>query len=791
MKALSVAALVGITFVFSVCFFSICAVAAPGDEHWDAQFGWPGPGGDNYAVTTHNGRIYVSGLGATGTNVSLEVWDGTQWLAMGQFYGSGETAIFSLAFVGNTLYAGGTFTNVNGVAATGLAKWNGSSWSSIGFNGTAYALAVDGNNLYVGGNFTNAAGVAMQNIGRWDGNAWNALGSGLGTNFDAVLALVASNGIVYAGGTFTNAGSEPVSSVARWDGANWMALGAGLSSTVFSLALNGTNLYAGGLFGNSGVARWNGIGWSNLGSGFNGRVQSVAVLNNLVCATGSFTSIGGVSASGFAAWNGSVWAAAGSGLSSGGVRLYATGTNVYVGGNFLTAGSIIANGLALWDGTNWSSVGTPGRMNGVSFIVRAIAAKGTNVYAGGSFTIAGQTTANYIARFDGKHWHPLGTGITGSSTPNVSTPTISAIAIDGDNVYVGGSFTSAGGVGVNNIARWDGTNWHGMGNPGGLVYSITVRTDGVYAAGSAEGLSGYADPFFLRWDGTNWQDALNFNITNTLSLFYLNDSVPGMDAAAFQGANVFVGGHFSISQDDPSVPPPNEIYTNCNNILRFDGTYANIVGTGLDSNVVAMAVIGTNLYVGGPFANAGGVAANHIAKWDGNGWSDVGGGVVGNGSVYTLAAAGHNLYVGGSFTNMGGVEAHNIAKWDGTNWSALGSGVIYIHTAGAAYAIAPSGSDIYVGGTFRTAGDKASYFIGRWNDQMNFDVPQLINPAILPGHQFQARIFGISGMTNIVEASTNLTSWTPILTNTDGIYDFTDPSTSDYPERFYRAVLGP
>jgi len=57
--------------------------------------------------------------------------------------------------------------------------------------------------------------------------------------------------------------------------------------------------------------------------------------------------------------------------------------------------------------------------------------------------------------------------------------------------------------------------------------------------------------------------------------------------------------------------------------------------------------------------------------------------------------------------------------------------------------------------------------------------------------QFRLRLLGFSGETNIVVASTNLTTWTPILTNTAGIYDFTDPDSASYRARFYRAVLGP
>ncbi|MGZ4964512.1 MAG: hypothetical protein ACXWC8_18300, partial [Limisphaerales bacterium] len=378
-----------------------------GDEHWDPQFGLPGPGGNNYAVVSHNDRLYVSGLAST-TNVALMLWDGAQWSAMSQFYGSsGSTAVYDLAFVGDTLYAGGSFTNVDGVAANGLAKWDGTNWSNVGFKGTAYSLAVDGSDLYVGGGFkTNLAGLALTNVARWDGANWSALGNGVGsTNISIVYCVAASNGVVYAGGVFSNAGPVVVTNVARWDGSSWSPLGPGLNSIVYSLALKGTDVYAGG----TGVAQWNGSSWSSLGSSFSG-VQSVAVWGNLVCAGGSFTSVGALSAAHFAVWNGSAWTAAAGGVSLNVNKIIPTATKVYAAGSFALANGIEANGLAAWDGTNWSAIGTDQRNKGLSSQVNAIANDGTNIYVGGFFSGAGGVPASYVARFDGTNWHALGSG---------------------------------------------------------------------------------------------------------------------------------------------------------------------------------------------------------------------------------------------------------------------------------------------------------------------------------------------------------------------------------------------
>lgn len=130
--------------------------------------------------------------------------------------------------------------------------------------------------------------------------------------------------------------------------------------------------------------------------------------------------------------------------------------------------------------------------------------------------------------------------------------------------------------------------------------------------------------------------------------------------------------------------------------------------------VNALAFMGTNLYAGGNFTNIGGVAANFFAKWDGSNWSAGGGGVFSThpyaGGVSALATIGTNLYVGGFFTNAGGVAVNNIAKWDGSNWSALGSGI-----NGQVNALAVSGTNLYVGGGFTSAGGVAVNGIAQWN----------------------------------------------------------------------------
>src|SRR5208283_602532 len=98
-----------------------------------------------------------------------------------------------------------------------------------------------------------------------------------------------------------------------------------------------------------------------------------------------------------------------------------------------------------------------------------------NLYAGGTFTTAGGTIANNVAQWNGSAWSALGSGLAGGGYwgvepgigPEVATGQnagVNALAFDTNgNLYAGGDFTVAGGVGVNDIAQWDGSAWSALG----------------------------------------------------------------------------------------------------------------------------------------------------------------------------------------------------------------------------------------------------------------------------------------------------------------------------------------
>jgi hypothetical protein len=132
------------------------------------------------------------------------------------------------------------------------------------------------------------------------------------------------------------------------------------------------------------------------------------------------------------------------------------------------------------------------------------------------------------------------------------------------------------------------------------------------------------------------------------------------------------------------------------------------LGSGLDNFVRALIIYNNELIVGGAFTSAGGISANHIAKWNGNNWSSIGN--INPGDVWDFAIYNGNLIVGGQFTTAGGISANNIVQWNGNTWTTLGSGTNTTVTALGVF-----DGFLVASGNFSTAGGVSAPRIARWN----------------------------------------------------------------------------
>ncbi len=344
------------------------------------------------------------------------------------------------------------------------------------------------------------------------------------------------------------------------------------ASRTFNLT-NTTYLYiaggattAGGISANY-IAQWNGASWSPLGVGASAMITDIAFdpAGNLY-VVGAFGIIGGLSSNRVGKWNGISW----SNLSGGGINNAAPtrvtwdipSSSLYVTGDFSSVGSpsTTANGVAKWNGSTWSALGTglsgSGGWSGLGIVSDGVG----NIYTSGQLVnSAGGVSVNNVAKWNGSTWSALGAGLSGEAN------SVATIALNGTDLYATGSFNTSGVTTVRRVGMWNGSAWTQIGN----------------------GVS----------DSNHWVNDIDF--------------------------------------------------------------------------------IGTSIYIVGAFSRVNGAStlANKIAVWNGATWSALGANPVFNNNIIGITHdTSNNIYIAGRFTTIGSLTVNKVAMWNGSTWSALGSG---------------------------------------------------------------------------------------------------------------------
>ncbi len=289
-----------------------------------------------------------------------------------------------------------------------------------------------------------------------------------------------------------------------------------------------------------------------------------------------------------------------------------SGSNVYLGGDFTSAGGTTRNGAA--------AVGTDGDLDlgwdpDLSGAVYAIAVSDSTVYLGGDFDEVGDTERNYLAAVetDGTltDWDPDPDG------------DVFAIGVSGSTVYLGGDFSWVGGTPRNRAAA--------------------VRTGSRTAPEEGTCLDNYNTADCL----TDWDPDLSDYVF----------------AIGVSGSNVYLGGDFSwvggiarnraaaVRTGSRTAPEEGTCLDNYNTADCLTAWNPD-----LDDGVNAIAVSGSNVYLGGYFttANDGATARNRAAavdattgvatSWDPNL----------NNDVRAIGVSADTVYLGGYFTTVDG-----------------------------------------------------------------------------------------------------------------------------------------
>ncbi|MFI4855002.1 MAG: hypothetical protein ACIAQF_08520, partial [Phycisphaerales bacterium JB065] len=302
---------------------------------------------------------------------------------------------------------------------------------------------------------------------------------------------------------------------------------------------------------------------------------------------------------------------------------------------------------------------------------------GPALYIGGDFpSFNGIAGTQGIARWDGEHWSSVGGGMAPGGR-------VEAFAVYDDGtgpaLYVGGTFTDAGGVAnTSTIAKWDGANWspaQTVASLNGTVYDLEVAT-----LDEAEGPRLYAGGYL---SGTTAVSKLNLSTGVWQTVGGTNNGGYVLDLQQYtENGNpyLYAAGSFTTMNNSSG-----------SNIARYNGTAWNTGGTGTNQFGVVHKMhvhndgTGPSLYAGGLFTTIGGIPASKIAKRTPTGWQSLAGGIGGPQPCPTCQVVcwamatfddgtGPALYVAGNFSQVDGQSIYRFAKWDGATWSAVGTG---------------------------------------------------------------------------------------------------------------------
>lgn len=306
--------------------------------------------------------------------------------------------------------------------------------------------------LYIGGNFTQVGDSTRNRIACID-----STGKVTACNPNAdgqVWTLSVLGNKVYAGGNFTNIGGVNRMRIAALDvntgnATSWSPNAQGI---IYTLVVSGNTVYTGGNSNNKLVAfditTGNKTSWN---PNPDGDVYTLAIAGNTIYAGGAFATIGGQTRKYIAALDTSIgnvtsWNPI---LNRTVKTLTISGNRVYVGGEFDRVGNpkITRNGMVALDtNTGIATVWDADVTN--SNTTYTLAVSGNKVYAGGTFTSIGWNyfyTRNRIAAFD------IDSGFVTSFNPNANN-SVYVILLSGDRLYVGGQFSAIDGQNKNNFA---------------------------------------------------------------------------------------------------------------------------------------------------------------------------------------------------------------------------------------------------------------------------------------------------------------------------------------------------
>lgn len=625
------------------------------------------------------------------------------------------------------------FCTANAAAQSG---WQ-TGFGNPGPNFDVSAIGGDASSIYIAGNFTQVGSIAAQGVARWDraGQYWEAMGAGLPLR-DAWELAIDGQGHVYA--------RSSLLSLATWDGTAWQgvpevqahdlqayggtafALGTlaradttfvGLlqatatgwepyldslppSASLLAISQDGDVYVAGDFFAGTDsaatLAHWGANRWQFLDSVFerdrnlSPRITDLVAQNDTLFVAGSFDRIEGVEAAGLAYWHEGTWQQMGAQPPSASHYLAAT-----------ASGTLYTNGepghVYRWRGQAWDTLAAPTTKD-----TWTLAAVGDTLFLGMATAVPVSTEGfrvrqEHLLGFDGATWFRLGDDAQGLDA------TVTATAEYQGRIYASGHFHFAG-TQTARIAYWADKRWQPVAadfEKEADIRALCFTNDGTLYVGGNFHLYAEADTIsdVARWDGEAWHP-LGKGLARTGG-----DTFDTVDALECSDAAVYVGGLFN------EVRNPDGTATPVGYMAKWEAGSWDAVSGGADAPVRALHLEGEVLYVGGTFAQAGGIPAPNIAAYDRNTeqWTKLGEGP--GGTVATLTVSDDVVYVGSGPWLPSQPPAYLVRAWDGQTWTDLDPGISMIIQSLAT----DRHGQVYAGGYLTSISGHTSPELIRWD----------------------------------------------------------------------------
>ncbi|MNS94440.1 Cortical protein marker for cell polarity [compost metagenome] len=212
-------------------------------------------GGNQKAIIRYRDKIFVGGTG-------LAYWDGNSWTTIDP-----DIGVLNLKVIDDKLFVVGGFTQLQNYNIKSVAIWNDTLWTA--FPGLDSLILTDAaindiafykNQFYLSGNLQSVEHPDFIGMVRFDGQQWHNVGNFVTDGLGFVQKLEVWNDTLYAGGYFGESSGSPGNGIAKWDGLQWHRLQQGvMAGTTGKGVVMQMAKYQNNIFVSGGILRLNGI----------------------------------------------------------------------------------------------------------------------------------------------------------------------------------------------------------------------------------------------------------------------------------------------------------------------------------------------------------------------------------------------------------------------------------------------------------------------------------------------------------------------------------------------------